>query len=64
VELETVEAQHISGITAAELKFFRKAAKRTLFDHKGICFVISTTAEVSGYNMLVEWIDQARQRLV
>jgi hypothetical protein len=35
VKLETRKEQHISGITAAGIKFFRETAKHALFGHKG-----------------------------
>jgi hypothetical protein len=34
VEFETIKAREISGITAPEVKFFRKTAKQAMFDHK------------------------------
>jgi len=75
VKLETRKTREISGITAADVKFFRKTAKRLLFDHKrnkdvlegletaSVCYE-STAATVSGCSMLVEWIDQVRHRVL
>jgi hypothetical protein len=34
VKLETRKSREISGIAAAEVKFFRKTAKHALFDRK------------------------------